>query len=43
MNITELIRNTEELKELSEFPFLYVYRTIEILIEKGYIKNVDRI
>lgn len=43
MNITEFIKSNEELKDLTDLPFLYVYRVIEILIDKGYIKDVDKI
>jgi hypothetical protein len=46
MNITKLIKSNEELKDL---PFLVVFRTIQVLREKGLMRdfdegeNVDRI
>lgn len=43
MNITQFIKSHEELNEL---PFLVVFRTIQILREKGLLKefgNVDRV
>lgn len=43
MNITEFIKSH---KELNELPFLIVFRTIQVLREKGILKelsDVDRI
>lgn len=43
MNITEFIKSH---KELNELPFLIVFRTIQVLREKGMLKelsDVDRI
>lgn len=43
MNITEFIKSH---KELNELPFLIVFRTIQILREKGMLKefnDVDRV
>ena len=43
MNITQFIKSHEELNEL---PFLVVFRTIQVLREKGLLKefnDVDRI
>ena len=43
MNITKFIKSH---KELNELPFLVVFRTIQVLREKGMIKvfeDVDRI
>ena len=43
MNITEFIKSH---KELNELPFLIVFRTIQVLSEKGMLKgfnDVDRI
>ena len=43
MNITQLIKSY---KELNELPFLVVFRTIQVLREKGMLKefeDVDRI
>ena len=43
MNITKFIKSH---KELNELPFLVVFRTIQILREKGMLKefeNVDRV
>ena len=42
-NITEFIKSH---KELNELPFLVVFRTIQVLKEKGLLKefeNVDRV
>ena len=38
MNITEFIKAH---KELNELPFLVVFRTIQVLREKGMIKGFD--
>lgn len=38
MNITEFIKST---KELNELPFLVVFRTIQVLREKGMLKSFD--
>ena len=38
MNITEFIKSH---KELNELPFLVVFRTIQILREKGMLKVFD--
>ena len=38
MNITELIKSH---KELNELPFLIVFRTIQVLREKGMLKGFD--
>jgi hypothetical protein len=43
MNITQFIKSH---KELNELPFLVVFRTIQVLKEKGMLKgfnDVDRI
>ena len=43
MNITQFIKTH---KELNELPFLVVFRTIQVLREKGMLKgfdNVDRV
>lgn len=43
MNITQFIKSHEELNEL---PFLVVFRTMQILREKGLLKefnDVDRV
>lgn len=43
MNITQFIKSHEELNEL---PFLVVFRTMQVLREKGLLKgfeDVDRI
>lgn len=43
MNITEFIKSH---KELNELPFLIVFRTIQVLREKGMLRvfdDVDRI
>ena len=43
MNITEFIKSH---KELNELPFLVVFRTIQVLREKGMLKelsDVDRV
>lgn len=43
MNITQFIKSH---KELSELPFLIVFRTLQVLREKGMLKDfgdVDRI
>ena len=46
MNITQFIKSHKELKEL---PFLVVFRTIQVLREKGMVKDfvgesdVDRV
>ena len=43
MNITEFIKSH---KELNELPFLIVFRTIQVLREKGMLKelgDVDRV
>ena len=43
MNITQLIKSY---KELNELPFLVVFRTMQVLREKGMLKgfeDVDRI
>ncbi len=45
MNITQFIKSH---KELNELPFLVVFRTIQVLREKGMIKglgdtDVDRV
>ena len=43
MNITEFINYH---KELNELPFLVVFRTVQVLSEKGMLKgfdNVDRV
>lgn len=39
MDIGKFIQNH---KELSELPFLIVFRTIQILNEKGLIKGMDK-
>jgi hypothetical protein len=39
MDIEKFIQNH---KELSELPFLIVFRTIQILNEKGLIKATDK-
>jgi hypothetical protein len=38
MNITQFIKSHQELKEL---PFLVVFRTIQVLREKGMLKGFD--
>ena len=38
MNITQFIKSH---KELNELPFLVVFRTIQVLREKGVIKEFD--
>lgn len=38
MNITQFIKSH---KELSELPFLIVFRTIQVLSEKGMLKGFD--
>ncbi len=38
MNITQFIKSH---KELNELPFLVVFRTIQILREKGMLKGFD--
>ena len=38
MNITEFIKSH---KELNELPFLVVFRTIQVLREKGMLKGFD--
>jgi hypothetical protein len=38
MNITQFIKSH---KELNELPFLVVFRTIQVLREKGMIKEFD--
>ena len=43
MNITQFIKSH---KELNELPFLVVFRTIQVLREKGLLKefnDVDRV
>jgi hypothetical protein len=43
MNITQFIKSH---KELNDLPFLVVFRTMQVLREKGMLKefeNVDRI
>jgi hypothetical protein len=43
MNITQFIKSH---KELNELPFLVVFRTMQVLREKGMLKefeNVDRV
>ena len=45
MNITQFIKSQKDLRDL---PFLVVFRTIQVLREKGYLidledENVDRI
>lgn len=43
MSITEFIRSN---KELNELPFLVVFRTMQVLREKGMLKgfeDVDRV
>jgi hypothetical protein len=43
MNITQFIKSHEELNEL---PFLVVFRTMQVLCEKGLLKefkDVDRV
>lgn len=43
MNITQFIKSH---KELNELPFLVVFRTIQVLREKGMLKifdDVDRV
>lgn len=43
MNITQFIKSH---KELNELPFLVVFRTIQVLHEKGMLKgfgDVDRV
>lgn len=38
MNITKLIKSN---KELSELPFLVVFRVVQVLREKGMLKGLD--
>ena len=38
MNITQFIKSH---KELNELPFLIVFRTIQVLREKGMLKGFD--
>lgn len=38
MNITQFIKSH---KELNELPFLVVFRTIQVLREKGMLKGFD--
>lgn len=38
MNITEFIKSH---KELNELPFLIVFRTIQVLMEKGMLRGFD--
>ena len=38
MNITKFIKSH---KELNELPFLVVFRTIQVLHEKGLLKGFD--
>ena len=38
MNITQFIKSHEELNEL---PFLVVFRTMQVLREKGLLKGFD--
>ena len=38
MNITQFIKSH---KELGELPFLVVFRTIQVLREKGMLKGFD--
>lgn len=38
MNISQIIKNN---KELNELPFLVVFRTIQVLKEKGMLKGFD--
>lgn len=38
MNITQLIKSY---KELNELPFLVVFRTMQVLREKGMLKGFD--
>lgn len=38
MNITQFIKSH---KELNELPFLIVFRTIQVLSEKGMLKGFD--
>ena len=38
MNITQFIKSH---KELNELPFLVVFRTIQVLREKGILKGFD--
>ena len=38
MNITQFIKSH---KELNELPFLVVFRTIQVLSEKGMLKGFD--
>lgn len=38
MNITEFIKSH---KELNELPFLVVFRTIQVLMEKGMLRGFD--
>ena len=37
-NITQFIKS---IKELNELPFLVVFRTIQVLSEKGMLKGFD--
>lgn len=38
MNITQFIKANKDLKDL---PFLVVFRTIQVLREKGYLEDLD--
>jgi hypothetical protein len=38
MNITQFIKSN---KELNDLPFLVVFRTIQVLREKGLLKEFD--
>ena len=38
MNITQFIKSH---KELNELPFLVVFRTMQVLREKGLLKGLD--
>ena len=40
MNITEFIKSH---KELNELPFLIVFRTMQVLREKGMLKGFDHV
>ncbi len=40
MNITNFIKSH---KELNELPFLVVFRTIQVLREKGMLKGLDNV
>ena len=39
MNITQFIKSH---KELNELPFLVVFRTIQVLREKGMLTDLDK-